>query len=128
MVTCGLLTNHRHGNHILVYEHIFPDFMGHFIDITVWILRKLALKIDALFCPQCAQMTGIFVFPRGCRGHWLVDVDPSFALGAPEIILYIVTIDGSFSFKKSHNRQSSVVTIEKKVILKKSQLSKLSLG
>ena len=29
---------------------------------------------------------------------WLVDVDPSFALGAPEIILYKVTIDGSFSF------------------------------
>ena len=47
-------------------EHIFPDFM----DITFWILRKLALKIDALFCPQCVQMTGIFVFPRGCRGHF----------------------------------------------------------
>ena len=29
---------------------------------------------------------------------WLIDVDPSFALGAPEIILYKVTIDGSFSF------------------------------
>ena len=29
---------------------------------------------------------------------WLVGVDPSFALGAPAIILYIVTIDSNFSF------------------------------
>ena len=53
-------------------EHIFPDFM----DITVWILRKLAQKNDALFCPQCVQMTGIFVFPRGCRGHFYCCLRP----------------------------------------------------
>ena len=33
-------------------------------------------------------------------GHWLVDVGPSFALGAPEIILYKVTIGSSFSISE----------------------------
>ena len=43
-----------------------------FMDITVWILRKTCAKIDALVCPQCVQMTGIFVFPHGRRGHFLL--------------------------------------------------------
>ena len=32
MVTCGLLTNHRHGNHILMYDpdYIFLLFLKHF--------------------------------------------------------------------------------------------------
>ena len=38
------------------------------MDITVWIWMKTDAKtdakIDALFCPQCVQMTGIFVFPH----------------------------------------------------------------
>ena len=38
--------------------------------LILWIyycldLDKTNAKIDALFCPQCVQMTGIFVFPHG---------------------------------------------------------------
>ena len=25
MITCGLLTNHRHGNHVLMYEQCLHD-------------------------------------------------------------------------------------------------------
>ena len=50
---------------------------------------------------------------------WLVDVDPSFALGAPEIILYKVTIDGSFSFlEKSEKMRTSHVGEDVNVPLK----------
>ena len=37
MVTCGLLTNHRHGNHVLMYEqwhHHTPDTLGTLPDVA----------------------------------------------------------------------------------------------
>ena len=34
--------------------------------------EETCAKIDDLFCPQCVQMTGIFVFPHGRRGHFLL--------------------------------------------------------
>ena len=49
--------------------------------------------LNAIFSAHCCVEITI-----DTGGYWLVDVDPSFALGAPEIILYKVTIDGSFSF------------------------------
>ena len=47
-------------------EQIFPDFM----DITVWIWMKLMPKLTLYFCPQCVQMTGIFVFLHGRWGYF----------------------------------------------------------
>ena len=40
-------------------------------------LDETDAKIDALFCPQCVQMTGIFVFQHGRGGnfHFLDDMD-----------------------------------------------------
>ena len=50
-------------------EHIFPDFMS-FYGYYRLDLDETDAKIDALFCPQCVQMTGIFVFPHGRWGHF----------------------------------------------------------
>ena len=33
-------------------------------------LDETDAKLDALFCPQCVQMTGIFLFPHGSWGHF----------------------------------------------------------
>ena len=40
------------------------------MDIYCLDLDETDAKIDALFCPQCVQMTGIFVFLHGRWGHF----------------------------------------------------------